>query len=591
MFCGKCGTENADGTKFCKECGQPLENTAAKGAATKGTAAKGAAAKPSGTAKPMSKGLLVGIIAGAAVLIAVICVIAGRASTVNLNQYLTIETTGYDGYGTAKVSIDWDSIEKKYGSKMSYKPLAKEKFGSLLDHVTPVEFSRDFIHVRLSETSGLSNGDKLEYTLEVEESLTDYLKCKIKAKDGTYKVSDLQKLGQFDAFKDLQVSFEGIAPNGQIRYEYAGTDLSTQDFSCTDRYGLSNGDTVTVSLNVTDAKYYAQKYGMIPEKMEQEYTVSGLDEYVSSYSLINDDYVSTLKGEAEDTIFAYTANNYYSTSVLSDLQYAGYIFNFSKESAGYYSSYNTIYIIYSGLVSDTENRFSPTKIYYPVRFSNILKSDTGFSYGSNNGIAGHSTLGNFWSSTQGYVNPVICYTEIANQFSDSSVTEAGEEFADYAKYELVSGLGSIDSSYRESLSVDAISRIQEYIASYYAEDSQVVDLKAVGEYFLLAKTPGNDLMRNNRYIVVCSATVSNSNGKFDTETVYFPVEYDGLVKLPGDNYMYTYVSGILGSSDFPNSWYSTRGYISGTEMYSKIISSNRDNYKYEVSDSLKTFGE
>ena len=44
----------------------------------------------------------------AIVVIAIVAINAGK--TINLDKYLTIEASGYDGYGNAKVTIDWDAI-------------------------------------------------------------------------------------------------------------------------------------------------------------------------------------------------------------------------------------------------------------------------------------------------------------------------------------------------------------------------------------------------------------------------------------------------------------------------------------------------
>ena len=133
--------------------------------------------------------------------------------------------------------------------------------------------------------------------------------------------------------------------------------------------------------------------------------------------------------------------------------------------------------------------------------------------------------------------------------------------------------------------------IESYISKKYPDGSAVDELSFKGEYLLRSKAEGNDFSNSNKYIIVYSAVVSNSEGKFDTATVYFPVEYDGVVKLPGDEYMTTKRVGILGSTSLPNSWINTAGYLDGTRMYSDIITSNRDKYTYEVSDGLKEFGE
>ena len=73
--------------------------------------------------------------------------------------------------------------------------------------------------------------------------------------------------------------------------------------------------------------------------------------------------------------------------------------------------------------------------------------------------------------------------------------------------------------------------------------------------------------------------------------MYFPVEYAGIVKLPGDEYMVTKREGLVGNSNIPDTYYSTKGFVDGEEMFSKIVTANRDNYSYEVSEGLKEFGD
>ena len=110
MFCGKCGRQNDDNAKFCIGCGQPLN----------------AAVQPKNAAPKKQlpvKTLIIAAAAAVAVIIAivVIAIVAINAGkTINLDKYLTIEASGYDGYGNAKVTIDWDAIEAKYGKKLSF---------------------------------------------------------------------------------------------------------------------------------------------------------------------------------------------------------------------------------------------------------------------------------------------------------------------------------------------------------------------------------------------------------------------------------------------------------------------------------------
>ncbi|MCH5271143.1 MAG: zinc ribbon domain-containing protein [Lachnospiraceae bacterium] len=619
MFCKNCGTENEDGAKFCRGCGTIMEEvggnaesgaaspvaaaqpTTAQPAAAQPTAAQPAVAQPAAaqptvvqpaaSKKPMNLKVLLPIIIGACAaviaLLVIILVIVTAKPTIKLDDYLTIEANGYDGYGTATAIIDWAGIEEKYGDKLDFTSQGEKTF-SWLDPMSVLQLS---ISVTLDDTKGLSNGDVITYTWHVDEELYKYVKCNTKYSDDSYTVDGLEEVGTFDAFADLEVNFNGISPFATATYKYYGSQLTIYDFTFDKMSDLKNGDTITVSIADRGADYYIENYGMIPTSFEKEYVVSGLDEYVDSYEKLSDDFIAGLKSETEDTIYAYTAGSYNATSSMTDLTYAGYIFT-SRKEGGYSSNYNMLYIIYSGTVSSSNGSFSTSKVYYPVRFTDILSSESGFSCSGNGSIVGSSNFDGSWSSTKGYINPLICYMDLVEAVRDNFTAECGDGFEAYAEYDLITTLADISDEYKAILYADAQDKIESYIATSYNGGSEASDLELLGEYLLLAKTQGTNFASNNKYIIVYSATVSNSQGRFDTTTVYFPVEYDGIVKLPGDEYMITNTVGMVNNSvNFPNSFYSTRGYLDGEEMYSKLITANRDNYTYEVSENLKQFGE
>lgn len=598
MYCGHCGAENEDGAKFCKSCGKELTPTNAKPSKTEARKevnndAVVTTSQPSKIVekiKSLPKNILIGICAGIVAIIVIIIAVANAKPTINMNKYVTVESDGYDGYGSARVQVDWETIEKKYGEKVKYTNKAKEEYGNLLKLSTPIDFLSDEVSVKLEKSDKLSNGETIEYKWDVEEDISDYLKVKVKYKDDSYTVEGLTEVGKFNPFDSLEVSFSGIAPNGQVDYNYSGSELNAYDFQCDKMSGLRNGDKVKISINDRDMSYYAEKFGKIPDTTSKEYEVSGLDEYVSEYSSLTEDFIADCKKEAEDSIYAYAAKSYNSESSLTDLKYAGYILNAIKDGAGYYNSYNNLYIIYKGVLSNSEGRFSTANVYFPVRFSNILKNDSGLSFENVEGIVGNSSLDSGWYSTRGYINPLICYMEIVEANRDSYTAECGDGFEVYSEYEDITKLDDIGSDYKDTIYNDAKDVVESYIAkSYNAADA--ADLQLVGEYLLTAKTQGTDFANNNRYFVVYSATVSSSRGKFDTTTVFYPVEYDGIVKLPGDEYMFTAYQGIVGSSELDGFWVTTKGYTDGGQMYSDIVTANRNNYSYEVSDGLKEFGD
>lgn len=542
-------------------------------------------------AKKLPLGLIIAAIVGViAVLIAVI-VIKSATSAIPLDEYVVFETSGYDGYGSVRVRVDWDAVEEKYGDKVSYTEKARADYGGFLSFMTPVDLLADCIKVKADVEENLSNGDVITYTWEPDEDLYEYLNCKIKAEGGTYTVSGLEEIAAFDAFSDLKVSFTGAGPNGKVNYEYMGNDLKDRDFSCSTSSGLKNGDTVTISITNTNMESFAEKYGRVPEKLEQEYVVSGLSEYVTKYSELSNEFVSNLKEEAEETIKENYSKNPSSNSVLNNLKYIGYVFNVAKKEGNRNSNCNELYLVYSGTVSSSARRFEKIELYFPVLFTDLLKGGTGFSYEANKGVLGSAIVEEGYRFAGDYT-PWLCYTDIIEKDKEHYTVEAGGEMENYAGYKLISKLGDIDEGYRYTVfHIYAMRIVKEYVETYYNGGSEASDIHVIGEYLLTAKNQDTDMMYRNKYIIVCAATVSNVYGNFETTTVYYPVEFDGVIKFSKDEYLPTYIEEIIGESTLPNSWYGTKGYVDGTKMYADIITANKKNYTYEITDGLKEFGQ
>ena len=91
-----------------------------------------------------------------------------------------------------------------------------------------------------------------------------------------------------------------------------------------------------------------------------------------------------------------------------------------------------------------------------------------------------------------------------------------------------------------------IDRARERIRPDTVGDSslELSDVTLVGHCLLSAKTQSDDYRRNNRLLVVYSGTVSSRY--FDPVTTYFTIEFEGLVNLPNEEFLYTRESGIRG---------------------------------------------
>ncbi|WP_031547610.1 zinc ribbon domain-containing protein [Oribacterium sp. FC2011] len=381
MFCRKCGAENADGNKFCNKCGQPLSGETngvpkmAPGSQinVNSEKVKEEATKVVNKVKSLPKKTLGMICGGAVLLIVVLAIMINNANTINLDKYLTLKSDGFDGYGKVKVSIDWDAIDEKYGSKLKFTGAAKKELDDkYLDRYDAIDLVRSAVSVSIDDNYSLSNGDEVSYKWNIEDELSEYVNCKLKYKDGKYKVSELKEIGSFDAFKDLTVEFSGTAPNGYANLNYVGSELSYYDFDCDKTSGLSNGDTITVTIDSSKIEYCAKNYGKVPESTEKTYTVANLESYLSKLNELNKDSLAKMQAQAEDVFNADVANNWGDDEVLESLTYIGDYLLTSKNGNGN----NKLYLVYKAQVHDTYSNDEATydkinDVYWYICFRDI----------------------------------------------------------------------------------------------------------------------------------------------------------------------------------------------------------------------------
>lgn len=442
MFCGNCGTENNKGAKFCKNCGKPLIT----GGESQVKPLMNLTSPVHGIDLP--KKLIAGVAVILVILIAIIFGVVNSGKTIKLDKYLTIEAEGYDGYGKAKATIDWDAIEKKYGSKVSFSSAARKEYGGLLSMMTPVDAMQDYVSVTLDQESGLSNGDVISYTWDIDEELSKYVNCKIKQKDGKFKVTGLTEIGTFDAFADLTVEFTGIAPNGNVNLNYTGSEMDSYDFACDKTNGLSNGDTVTVSIDDSTLEDYAGSLGKIPAELEKEYQVEGLDSYVTKNAEIDDSSLETMQKQAEDVYRASVARDWDEGSSLEALTYIGN-YLLSAKSSDSWNANNYLFLVYKAQVRNTYSNngksYDKTRdIYWYIRYTDLIAKADGTidvdvtSYSTpDHRVSVDSGIGSGWWGTKswyyyGYETLNALYRDAVTANADAynhedNVTEKMEE--------------------------------------------------------------------------------------------------------------------------------------------------------------------
>lgn len=619
MFCEKCGTQNADDARFCENCGNPLskieaenapeaensvstvnpveaenapavensvDTTPQAGAAQAGFDAAGNLAPAQKKKAPVK--LIAGLCAGAVALIvaiiSIVLVVVNSKPTINLNDYIKVKTDGYEGYGSASISIDWDAIDEKYGSKLKFTGDAKDKYGDLLDLAEPIDALKSNIKVEFnsdSKTTELKNGDKVKYKLTVNKNAQKFVKCKLEYKNSEYTVSGLKAVETFDAFEGVTVEFSGRSGSGHADFNFDGAKLGRYDFNISQIYDLKNGDVITVELYNKQAQDYIDNYGMVPEAFEKEFKVEGLEEIITSSSAITSEGLEQLKKEAEAAIKK-TLDIQLDSSVSYDgLQYEGYIFASNDSS-------NVVYVIYSADVSSEDNKFNTKKVYYPVCIKDVFETEDEYKYSSDISVTGYSDLDiDNHFRTPGHASLLRCYLDLVKfdtSYEKHEIVDLAEKFD---SIEMITKLADIDDTDAKDIIADAKTRIEEYVKGYYDEENSVSDLKAVGQYFVYNDKADDDDEYKNAYIVVYSGKLSNSKSEFKATTVYFPVVYNGMYSVDGKLMVADY-NGIIGDTSLDGG-YSTKGYTDGKEMYDSMVDNLNSDYKWEMTKGLEKF--
>ena len=232
--------------------------------------------------------------------------------------------------------------------------------------------------------SNLSNGDKVNYTWQIDDYLYRHLKVKLKYNNGAYTVSGLEKLDTFDAFKNLSVQYTGIAPDGELEMDYDGSEFDTYDFDSDYSYGLSNGDKIMITISDDAVAHCAQDYGKVPETQEKTYTVEGLTSYVKNLKDIDGDALEAMKTQAADVFNAYVAQDWESgLEGLEDFTYLGdYLLTAKSSDDWSYSGINNLYLVYkfSSHITYSSDLGSYDQVkdgYWYIRYSNLIADDDG----------------------------------------------------------------------------------------------------------------------------------------------------------------------------------------------------------------------
>ena len=367
--------------------------------------------------------LLIAVIAVVVVAIVALVVVKNQKKKVNINDYISVEYNGYETAGTAYVDFDEtgfsEAVIKAQGKKLkNVKSLDDLDWSDLTDLMGSSNWDLiDSITFDVKPDSDLSNGDVVTVTASWNEDYEKKAGVKILSKEQEFTVEGLEEVKEVDPFEDIEVTFSGTPP-----YVYPDWTNNSDDdylrylwFNFEDYDSLDVGDTVTLTVDESEENALANGYKFT--QTSKEYTVSGVDSYVTSAADISADNLDSMKNEATDALDAYFANNnsYIGNSGFS---YEGSYYLVAKNSDTWGDT-NVLYLVFSTTVTSAENAFEPTVVYFPVKYTNIMAlSDGSQNFNTYGDIEGYTDLeyDDGWDNVEGY-------TDGAQMFNDLVVTQ------------------------------------------------------------------------------------------------------------------------------------------------------------------------
>lgn len=321
----------------------------------------------------LTKKMIGGIAAAVAALVAVLVIVGivkAQPVVIDLDDYADVTFDGYDGYGTASVSFDYNKYYDDLANALYKKGVISSKSTDNMYNLLSTSAKLASIEepdCKLDKDSDLSNGDTVKLTYDYDNSALKKVKLKFKGKGKKVKVSGLKTIKSFDPFDDLKVSFDGTAPNGEVDYEYDGDYSDDLEFSADKEDGLSNGDKVTITCKPAwsdsdDFTKFANEHGAMPSETKKTYTVSGLKAYVTKIAQIPKDMLTKMDAQAQDEMKS-DAANWNDPSSYHGMTLLGYYLLVSKGKT--YGPTDRLYLVYQVSATDDKgNNFTYYKDYY-----------------------------------------------------------------------------------------------------------------------------------------------------------------------------------------------------------------------------------
>lgn len=311
-------------------------------------------------------------------------------TTVDLNKYITIETSGYDSMGTATYHFDEEAFKEDYGKKIKVNKNNSNGAELLLWNSSTDALLDVCVDESLDKRSGLSNGDTVTLMWDCEDSTAEeYFNVKLKYSNIEQKVAGLTVVDKINPFDYVDVKFSGTSPNGTvvITPDYNQQEMQYVKFSADKNSGIKSGDSVVVKASISGSvDTFVEKFGSVLSETEKIYIADTLPYYVTDVSEISEEMMDKMISQGDDAYRAYAAKRWNNPESLENISYVGNYLLTKKEGVsdlgyGLYMEVsgipsNYLYLVYNATVhhADPEQTLN---FYFSICYKDIVVQPDG----------------------------------------------------------------------------------------------------------------------------------------------------------------------------------------------------------------------
>lgn len=366
---------------------------------------------------------------------------------INLNKYISINSEGYDNFGDAYYTFDYEKFEEDYAGKIKLTENNKNTesiyslFGYEDKETIEEKLMNDCVQLYFDKNHNLKNGDSITLKAIIDDAIAlEYYNVELQFDDIDYNVNNLKKVSEFDPFEYIDIEFTGVAPKGEIKIsanyeipEMQYINITYENISNTD--ACNNGDSIVVKVQEYNSQEnFVSEFGETIIKREKTFTVSGLKEYLNDSSLITDDLYNSMEKELMDYFYAHKAQKWNKDSVLNDI-HLDRLYLLNQKSGKQLDYSNRLYFLYEVNVtcSDNEN----FTYYWWGQFTNLIVNKDGtIEIDLNNYMKSESSSG-FFENSGDYLKlckyHYVAGFETIEDFENSLIISKLEDYT-YKKY-------------------------------------------------------------------------------------------------------------------------------------------------------------